>query len=172
VNEHIFAAIVANDEAEALLRVEEFDGTLAFTDDLRRHAATGAASTEATAPAAAAAAAEAAAAEAATTATIAATTAAEAAAVAEATTTTAEAAAVTETAIKASAILSTEIVALVTAATTAVTLTPSIETHKIQTLVCPKFIKTNALGPWRNRPNAQNHLHAQRESLQEKWRVS
>jgi hypothetical protein len=39
VDEDIFAAIVADDEAEALLGVEEFDDALAFADDLGRHAA-------------------------------------------------------------------------------------------------------------------------------------
>ena len=56
VHEHILAAIVANDEAEALLRVEEFDDALAFANDLGRHAATraaAAAAAEATAAAAA-----------------------------------------------------------------------------------------------------------------------
>src|SRR5207237_10549885 len=63
VNEHILAAIVADDEAEALLPVEEFDDAFAFADDLGRHsAATAAAAAEATATAAAEAAAAAAAA--------------------------------------------------------------------------------------------------------------
>ena len=39
VHEHILAAVIANDEAEALLRVEEFDDALAFADDLGRHSA-------------------------------------------------------------------------------------------------------------------------------------
>src|SRR5690606_30199561 len=39
VDEHIFAAIVAGDEAEALRCVEEFDRAIALADDLRRHAA-------------------------------------------------------------------------------------------------------------------------------------
>src|SRR5205085_7165405 len=39
VYEHILAAIIADDEAEALLRVEEFDDAFAFADDLWRHAA-------------------------------------------------------------------------------------------------------------------------------------
>ena len=37
VNEHIFAAIVTSDEAEALVTVEEFDDTSAFADDLGGH---------------------------------------------------------------------------------------------------------------------------------------
>ena len=34
VHEHILAAIIANDEAETLLRIEEFDDAFAFADDL------------------------------------------------------------------------------------------------------------------------------------------
>ena len=56
VDEHVLAAIVADDEAEALLRVEEFDDAFAFADDLRGHAATAAAAAAETAAAAAAAA--------------------------------------------------------------------------------------------------------------------
>src|SRR3546814_4966920 len=39
VDEDIFAAIVAGDEAEAFCRVEEFHRAIALPDDLRRHAA-------------------------------------------------------------------------------------------------------------------------------------
>jgi len=70
MHEHILAAIVAHDEAEALLRVEEFDGAGPFADDLRGHAAT--AATAAAETAAAATAAEATAAAAAITETAAA----------------------------------------------------------------------------------------------------
>jgi hypothetical protein len=111
MDEHVLAAIVANDEAEALLRIEEFDDALAFANDLGRHSATRTAAAEATTAAAA-----------------------EAATVAKATAACrrAEATAVTETAIESPEFFSTtETVALVTAATTAVTLTPSIETHEI-----------------------------------------
>src|SRR5688572_951564 len=59
VDEHVLAAIVADDEAEALLRVEELDHALALADDLRGHSAASAAAAAAE-PAAAAAAAEAA----------------------------------------------------------------------------------------------------------------
>jgi len=93
VNEHILAAVIANHEAEALLRVEEFDDALAFANDLGRHSATraaaGSAAAEATAPAASAAAesaataAVAAAAITATAAIAAGRTAAEAAAIGE-----------------------------------------------------------------------------------------
>ena len=71
VNEHILAAVIADDEAEALLRVEEFDDAFAFANDLGRHSAATAAAAAETAAAAAAAAeatAAAAAAEAAATA--------------------------------------------------------------------------------------------------------
>ncbi len=53
VNEHVFAAIVTNDEAETLLAVEELDDTLAFANDLGRHAATTAAAATKAATAAA-----------------------------------------------------------------------------------------------------------------------
>ncbi|VVT01877.1 hypothetical protein SPHINGO391_350305 [Sphingomonas aurantiaca] len=43
VDEHVLAAVIANDEAKALLRVEELYDTGAFADDLGRHAATTAA---------------------------------------------------------------------------------------------------------------------------------
>ena len=58
MDEHVLAAIVADDEAEALLAVEEFDDALGLADDLRGHAAAaaGAAAAEAAAAAAAAAA--------------------------------------------------------------------------------------------------------------------
>jgi len=94
VHEHVFAAIVTNNEAEALLPVEEFDDTLAFANDLSRHAATTAA-----AASTAAAEATAAACAAAETAAVAAA-AAKAAAITEAAaaSTTAETAAITKTA--------------------------------------------------------------------------
>ena len=39
VHEHILAAVIADNKAEAFLRVEEFDDALAFADDLRRRLA-------------------------------------------------------------------------------------------------------------------------------------
>ncbi len=139
VHEHVLAAVIANDEAETLLRVEELYDAFAFADDLGRHSATTAAAAAAKAAAATAAteATASAAAEAATataeaiTASAAATKAIAAAAVSTAATATAEPAAVSETAALAvaAAFTTEEIVALVTAATTAVPLTPSIETH-------------------------------------------
>src|SRR6185369_2820372 len=41
--EHVLAAVIADDEAKALLRVEEFDDAFAFADDLRGHSAAAAA---------------------------------------------------------------------------------------------------------------------------------
>jgi len=141
MNEHILAAIIANDEAEAFLRIEEFDDALAFADDLGRHSATRTAAAEPAAAAAAAAAepaAAAAAAEAASTAAIATATAAAAKGGTVAKATAAEATAIAGTAVKASKFFTTtETVALVTAATTAVTLTPSIETHGIPNSLVP-----------------------------------
>src|SRR4051812_23067836 len=73
VDEHVLAAVVADDKAEALLPVEEFDDALAFADALRGHAAAETAAATATAATeAAAAAAETAAAAAAEAAAIAA----------------------------------------------------------------------------------------------------
>src|SRR6185503_19519183 len=81
VNEQILAAVIANHEAEALLRVEEFDDALAFANDLGRHSATRAAAGAAAESAATAA--VAAAAITATAAIAAGRTAAEAAAIGE-----------------------------------------------------------------------------------------
>jgi hypothetical protein len=39
VHEHVFAAVIANNEAEALLAVEELNDALALADDLGRHSA-------------------------------------------------------------------------------------------------------------------------------------
>jgi len=113
VHEHIFATIVANDEAEALLGIKKFDDALAFANDLRGHAAAKAA---ACARACARAAAGTAAAE---------TTAAAAAAKAIAA---AEAAAVLS-ATEAAAVFTTKPIAFIPAATASLALTPSIETH-------------------------------------------
>jgi len=127
VHENVLTAIIANDEAETLLAVEELNDALAFADDLGRHAAatTAAAETAAAAsrtePAATATAAEA-------------ITAAKAAAAAEAITAAAEAAATEAvTAAKAATaakIIAAEAVALVFAA--ALTALTSIETHALQ----------------------------------------
>jgi hypothetical protein len=135
MDEHVLAAIVANDEAEAFLRVEEFDDALAFADDLGGHAATSsaaAAATEATAASAAAAEATATAA-AGSIAEATATAAAEAAAITEPTAACAaagsEAAAFRRSTTFAAEILFEETVALIAAAPAAVAFAPFIETH-------------------------------------------
>ncbi len=135
VDEHVLAAVIADDEAEALLGIEEFDDAFAFANDLGRHAAaetTAAASTTATEATAAAAVA----ATAATSAVAEATTAAAAVAaarratVAEATAATAAIGTVApaERAFSAEAVVP-ETVPFVPAATATVAFTPSIETH-------------------------------------------
>jgi hypothetical protein len=157
MDEHVLSTIVADDETEALLRVEEFDDALALADDLRGHSATSAAAAAAeaaataaaaiaTATAAATVAASTAAAEAAavTIATAAATT-AESATIAKAAAA-AIAAALLETAAKLGNTLFAETVALVATATTALTFAPSIETHIRPNLNCPLTPETNALG--------------------------
>jgi hypothetical protein len=116
VNENVVSAIIANDEAESLLRVEELHDALAFADDLRGHSATAAetaasASAETTAVA---------------TAVAPATVAAEPAAIAVRPLT--ESAALSKPATIAGAFFE-EPVALVSATTAAVAFTPSIETH-------------------------------------------
>jgi hypothetical protein len=148
VHEHIFAAIIANDEAEALLRIEEFYDALALADDLRGHSATAARPKAAARTAAAEATASTAAAEAAA---VAEATAAAAAAKSTAITVAAaatKAAAFLETATKITCeILFAEAVALVATATTAVSFAPSIETHIRPNLISPPTPETNALGP-------------------------
>jgi len=130
VNEHVFAAIIANDEAEAFLPVEEFHDAGAFADDLRGHAAASAATAAKAAAAAtsAAAAAESAAAattaEAITAATEPVSTAAETIAAATAT----KAAAVTA-AEAAAAFIAAETVALVTSASAAIAAATFVKTH-------------------------------------------
>ncbi|MCI4591633.1 hypothetical protein MOK15_16235 [Sphingobium sp. BYY-5] len=128
MDEHVLTAIVANDEAETLLAVEEFDDALAFADNLGRHPATTAAETTASTGTTAEAAAACAAAK--TT-----TTACAAAAAAEAITTAAETAAeattITTEATAAALIVEivvAETVALVLAAPAAAT---SIKTHAL-----------------------------------------
>jgi hypothetical protein len=148
MDEHVLAAVVAHDEAEALLRVEEFDDALALADDLRGHSASAcAAAAEAAAATAAAAIATATAAAEATTVTVAtaAAAAAKAATVAVAAAA-AIAAALLETAAKLRNTFFAETVALVATATTAPTFAPSIETHIRPNLNCPLTPETNALG--------------------------
>jgi hypothetical protein len=127
VNEHVFCAIIANDETETLLSVEELYDTGAFTDDLGRHAATSAAT--ATAASETTAAAESAAAAAAAEAI--ATTAAEAITAAAAKTVAAAASETAAVAASAAAFIAAEAVALVASTSAAFTATTSIETHAL-----------------------------------------
>jgi hypothetical protein len=161
MDEHVLAAVIANDEAEALLRVEELYDALAFADDLRGHSAT-----TATAAATKAAAATTAAAEA--TATAAAVAAATTAAIAEGRPV-AEASASAAVAAAAAALLKSyliaeiaffaeDIVALVTTAATAVPLAPSIETHEPSELLLPAYPKKPTRSGQMARPvAARNH---------------
>jgi hypothetical protein len=152
VDEHVLAAVIADDEAEPFLRVEEFDDALGLADDLRRHSAASAAAaaaTETSASAASAAAIAATTAEAATVAAAAATTAETSAITIAATATTAAAAAASllETATEITCeILFAEAFALIPTATSAVSFAPSIETHIRPNFICPLTPQTNALG--------------------------
>ena len=120
MDEHVFTAVIANDEAEAFLTVEELYDALAFADDLRWHAATAARATTAAAKTAAAA------------------TAAEAITAAEATATAAEtittvaaatAAAKLVSATKSAEAFVSETIALIPA--TALPAAPTIKTHAV-----------------------------------------
>jgi hypothetical protein len=175
VNEHILAAIVTDNEAEALLRVEEFDDALALANDLGRHSATSAAAAESAAAATTAAAAEAtaAAAEATAPAAIAAATASTAAAeAATITESAAEAAAVSKTSLGTCELIPTKTVALVTAATTAVTLTPSIETHGNPNSLVPRNQKNQRAGPVAQPAERAESSARTARSVQEKWQLS
>jgi hypothetical protein len=119
VDEHVVPAVVADDEAESLLGIEELHDALPFADDLGRHASTAA---EATASAATIAAA-------AITAAAAIAAAAESTAIAIASASATEAAAILESAAVTVTVFSEEPVALVPSATATVAPTPSIETH-------------------------------------------
>jgi hypothetical protein len=123
VHEHILTAIVTDDEAEALLSVEELYDALAFANDLSRHSAP-TATAAATETAAATKAAATAAAEAVATAEAAATAAAEAVTAISAATA-AELVAATISA----EIFVPEAVALIPA--TALAAAPTIKTHAV-----------------------------------------
>jgi hypothetical protein len=123
------------------LRIEELHDALAFADDLRGHSASAAATKAATTAAAAAESTAAAAAVAAG-----ALTKASATATVAISTAAAEAAAFLETASVAESCFFEKSVALVFTATSTVAFAPSIETHSVQTSVCPNKVKTNALG--------------------------
>ncbi len=120
MHENILAAIIADNEAEALLRVEKFDDALAFTDNLRRHRRASRGTATGTKSAATATA-----------------TAAEAIPAAAAETVSAASKAVSATATKpitaatAVAALVTETVALISAASATITAATFIETHAV-----------------------------------------
>jgi hypothetical protein len=138
VDEHVLAAVVTDDEAEALLRIEELDDALALADDLGRHSAPTAA---AEASAAATAEATASAAVAAAAVPITAATATIAAPAAESAASAAVAAPLLEPAtgeLTGKIVTTAEIVALIAAAASAIPLAPSIETHAVKTSVCPQ----------------------------------
>jgi hypothetical protein len=124
MDEHVLAAVIAHDEAEALLAVEEFYDTGAFTDDLGRHRR--ARRTAATKPAAAAAAAKAI------------STASEAITAA----TSAETVIASGISTK---IVVAEAIALVPAAPAALTATPFIKTHALYDF--PEFIALRSKEP-------------------------
>jgi hypothetical protein len=163
MDEHVLAAVIANDEAETLLRVEELYDALAFADDLRGHSATTATAAATKAAAAtAAAAAEATATAAAVTAAAATATITEGWPVAEASASAAVAA--TAAALLKSyliaeiAFFAEDIVALVTTAATAVPLAPSIETHEPSELLLPAYPKKPTRSGQMARPvAARNH---------------
>ena len=124
VDEHVFAAVIANNKAEAFLCVEEFDDARAFADDLCRHAA---ARCAAATGKAAAAASTAAATESAAASTAAVTAAAvKAAAAAEAITAATATSAATVSAAAAAEVVITELIASAPAAIAAASL---VETH-------------------------------------------
>jgi len=129
MDEHVVSAVITDDETESLLRIEEFDDAFAFANHLRGHAATAAtAATAESSSAAATAESSAAAAEAAAvTVATAAAAAAESGAVAESAASAAVAAALLES--EFAVLFFTETFALVAAASAAIPLAPSIETH-------------------------------------------
>jgi hypothetical protein len=135
MDEHVLAAIVADDEAEAFLRIEEFDDALAFADDLRGHSASasaGATAAKAAAPAAAT--------ETAASGAVAEATATAASAITKATTSStaaAEAGAILETAAIADTCFFEKSVALVSTASAAVPFAPLIETHTSVNFLVP-----------------------------------
>jgi hypothetical protein len=142
MDEHVLAAVIANDEAKTLLRVEEFDDALALANDLGGHS-TATATAAATKAAAATTAAEATATAAAVAAATAAITEGRpiAEAAASAAVATATAALLKPYTLFAETLFAENIVALVAAAATAVPLAPSIETHEPSELLPPAYPK-------------------------------
>jgi hypothetical protein len=146
VHEHILAAVIAHDEAEAFLTVEEFDDAGAFADDLGRHAAACAAACT-TAKAATAAAAE-------TTAASTAAAEAIAAATATATAESVATAAATAEAITAAAAAKPVAAAAKAAVETAFTAeTIALIAPAPATVPAASFIETHALFVFPARPN-------------------
>jgi hypothetical protein len=150
MDEHVLTAVIANDEAKTLLRIEEFDDALAFANDLRGHSATAAGT--AAAKTAATAAAEA-------TATAAASAITESRPVAEPSAPATAAAALLKPYLIAEiALFAEDIVALVATAATAVSLAPSIETHEPSELLLPAYPKKPTRSGQMARPvTARNH---------------
>jgi hypothetical protein len=170
VDKDVFAAVIANDESETLLRVEEFDDSFAFADDLGGHSATTAAAAAETATATTTETATAVAATAAATiaeATAVAESAATATAITIAAATAAKAAAVLMTALVAKSAVAEEIVALVAAASAAIPLAPFIETHAPSEVSPPNPENQRARAKWRNR-SWRESTHAPFSPLQEK----
>ena len=119
MNEHVLAAVIADNKAEALLRIEEFDDASAFANDLCGHATTGTAATAAETTTAAAE-------------TTAATAAESVAAAAKAIAAAAEAVTAAKTATITAVF--TEAVALVASASAAIPAATLIETHAVPVL--------------------------------------
>jgi hypothetical protein len=167
VDEHVLSAIVTDDETEALLRIEEFDDAFAFADDLRRHSATTATTKTA---ASAASAAETAAASAAIAAAAVAVATASAIAAARPITeaaAAAKAAALLVTTAEFLEIVFAETFALVAAATAAIPLAPSIETHEPSELK-PAYPKNQRARAKRRNRSWRESTHAPFRPLHEK----
>jgi hypothetical protein len=124
MHEHIFAAVITDNKAKALLPIEKFNDARAFTNDLCGHATTGTATTAAEATATAAAA---------KTTTAAAESVAATATATEAITAAGKAAAITTAAAAAAAFI-TEAIAFITSASAAITAATFIETHAVPVL--------------------------------------
>src|SRR6185437_10318367 len=150
VDEHVLTAVIADDEAEALLRVEEFDDALAFANDLRRHSATAAAAEPAATAATAAIAAATAAAESAAVAAVATTAAAAESATVTVAAAAAKAAAFLESAVIAKSLFA-EAFAFIPTATATVSFAPSIETHNLPNSLARLSSNQRARAKWRNR---------------------
>jgi hypothetical protein len=176
MDKDVLAAVIADNEAKSLLGIEELHDALSLADNLGRHSASSAAAAESAAAATAAAeatAAAAAAAEATAPAAIAAATASTAAAeAATITESAAEAAAVSKTSLGTCELIPTKTVALVTAATTAVTLTPSIETHGNPNSLVPRNQKNQRAGPVAQPAERAESSARTARSVQEKWQLS